>query len=300
VSLDHVSLGSSYGVLNLAGYSDATRQWVAFVDSTGSVGSTIIIHDALAAADLRSIDVPTWEVQLTFLPREPTLIYSNGGSMFRVREDAAAEQLPFEAVDWFELSEDGTLLAVWDQAQLGIYAYPALSEQALLDVVVPVAQQQRRIGISRDNRFVAISGGYANALIQVFDLANGTNRRMTATGATATYSPTFSRDGLELYVGGGYSDGRVYVFDPTTGTEIRRFAPFSSYLYTIDRVPGFDQLLVGGYDGQLQIVSAEDGTVLWTSDVGHINRAAWSPDGTFMYSGHGAGGESRLLVHRVN
>lgn len=297
---DHVAAGTrGYGVLNLAGYSDATRAWAAYVDSTGNLGSTIVIHDTLTLANLRRIEVPEWEVQLAFLPTEPTLLYSNGGSLFRLREGGAPERLPIEGVTWFELSLDGSLLAVWDRAQLGIYSYPALNERAKLDVSITVADQNRRIGISRDARRVALSGAYDNNQIQVFDLVNGTTRIMTATGATATYSPTFSRNGNELYVGGGYADGRVYVFDSNTGAQLRRLQVSDNYVYSIDLVPGFDQLLVGGYDGALRIVSATDGTVLVNENVGFINRAVFSPDGNYIYSGHGAGGDSRLAVHRV-
>jgi WD40 repeat protein len=300
VAFDHDVPASDYGVLNVAGYRDATHNWVAYSDSTGNAGSTLVFHDIDTQAPFRSIEVPQWEVQLAFLPDEPTLLYSSNGTLSRATENGQPTQL-LTGVNWFTLSSDGQTLATLDASNAGVLAlrsYPSLATREELTLDIAINNQYERLGFSPDGRWLAVSGLYENVQIQLFDLSNGSTRVLSAVGATGTYSPTFSEDGRELFVGGGYDDGRVYVFDTATGAELRRLTPFSNYLYTVARVPGFRQLLVGGFDGRISIIDAVTGAELWTDSVGHANRAVFSPDGSLIYTGTGAGSGS-LVVHSV-
>jgi hypothetical protein len=298
VSFDHSVPASDYGVLNVAGYRDATHNWVAYSDSTGNAGSTIVFHDNDTRLPFRSIAVPQWEVQLAFLPNEPTLLYSSNGTLSRATENGQPTQL-ITGVTWFLLSPDGQTLATLDSTNAGVLTllgYPSLEIQRELTLSIPMNNQNERLGFSSDGRWLAVSGLYENIQIQLYDLSNGSTRVLRADGATGTYSPTFSEDGRELFVGGGYADGRVYVFDTATGAELRRLTPFTNYLYTIAQVPGFRQLLVGGYDGRISIIDAATGAELWTDSVGHANRAVFSADGSLIFTGVGAGSGS-LVVH---
>jgi WD40 repeat protein len=179
-------------------------------------------------------------------------------------------------------------------------SYPGLAAQQELPVSIPIDAGYQRLAFSRDGRWLAVTGLYNDIQIQLFDLSNGSSRVMSAVGATGTYSPAFSEDGRELFVGGGYADGRVYVFDTSTGAELRRLTPFVNYVFTVVQVPGFRQLLVGGYDGKLSIIDAVSGDELWAEQIGNnINRASFSPDGSRLYAGTGAGGGS-LLMYSVH
>jgi hypothetical protein len=300
VAFDHSVPASDYGVLNVAGYRDATHNWVAYSDSTGNAGSTIVFHDNDTLLPFRSIEVPHWEVQLAFLPNEPTLLYSSNGTLSRATENGQPTQL-LTGVTWFMPSPDGRSLATLNSLNAGVLtlrSYPALATQQELALSIPMNNQNERLGFSRDGRWLAVSGLYDNIQIQLYDLSNGSTRVLRAVGATATYSPTFSEDGRELFVGGGYDDGRVYVFDTATGAELRRLTPFTNYVYSVAQVPGFRQLLVGGYDGSISIIDAVSGTELWTDSVGHVNRAVFSADGSLIFTGAGAGSGS-LVVHSV-
>jgi hypothetical protein len=300
VAFDHSVPATDYGVLNVAGYRDATHNWVAYSDSTGNAGSTIVFHDNDTLLPFRSIAVPQWEVQLAFLPNEPTLLYSSNGVLSRATENGQPTQL-LTGVTWFMLSPDGGTLATLNALNPGVLtlrSYPGLAIQQELTLSIPMDDQNERLGFSPDGRRLAVSGLYENIQIQLYDLSNGSTRVLRAVGATATYSPTFSEDGRELFVGGGYDDGRVYVFDTETGAELRRLTPFTHYVYTVERVPGFRQLLVGGYDGRISIIDAVNGAELWTDSVGHVNRAVFSPDGSLILTGAGAGSGS-LVVHTV-
>ena len=147
---------------------------------------------------------------------------------------------------------------------------------------------------------VAITGGYANTQVQLFSVSSAKSLSIaTATGATATYSPTFSTDGTRLYVGGGYSDGGIYVFNPSTGALLQRFQPSANYEYSVSRVPGFNELLVGGYDGVLRIVDASSGAVDSSPSLGAvINAAQFSSDGKYVYVGLES--PSKLAIYQVN
>jgi hypothetical protein len=300
VAFDRSVPASDYGVLNVAGYRDATHNWVAYSDSTGNAGSTIVFHDNDTLLPFRSIAVPQWEVQLAFLPNEPTLLYSSDGTLSRATESGQPTQL-LTGVSWFMLSTDGATLATLNSSNAGVLtlrSYPSLATQRELPLSIPLNNQYERLGFSRDGRWLAVSGLYENIQVQLYDLSDGSTRVLRAVGATGTYSPTFSEDGGELFVGGGYADGRVYVFDTATGAELRRLTPFSNYVYTVAQVPGFRQLLVGGYDGSVSIIDAVTGAELWTDSVGHANRAIFSPDGSLIFTGAGAGSGS-LVVHSV-
>lgn len=300
VSFEQSVSASDYGVLNVAGYRDATHDWVAFSDSTGNAGSTIIIQDNTTQLPIRSIEVPQWEVQLAFLPNEPTLLYSSNGTLSRVTEQDQPTEL-MRGVPWFRLSPDGRALATLDSTNamvLTLRSYPSLAVQDELALGIPMGNQYERLAFSRDGRWLAVSGLYENIQVQLFDLSNGTTRLLRATGATGTYSPVFSEDGTELFVGGGYADGRVYVFDTATGAELRRLNVLPNYVYSVEQVPGFRQLLVGGYDGRLAIIDAVTGAELWSDDVGHVNRSIFAPDGSRIFTGTGAGSGS-LVVHTV-
>jgi WD40 repeat protein len=298
----------SWGIAAVSPFSDATREWVAYVDTSGADTNTIvIIYDILAKKELRRFTMAHWLTAVAFVPGQSTLLYSNGGNIYRVTESATSpETLAPTGVSWFAISPDGKLLAVWGESDgaLRLYGYPGLALQWTIPVSVAVANIDLTniIGFSLDSSLVAVAGGYSNTRVQVFSVSSGTSRSVaTAGGATSTYSPTFSADGTQLYVGGGYTDGGLYVFDPNTGTQLKRFQPSPNYEYTVSRVPGFNELLVGGYDCKLQIIDASSGAVdsFFPESGGAINVAQFSPDGKYVYVGMFEG-SGQLIVHRVN
>jgi WD40 repeat protein len=286
-------------IFSIAGYRDATHDWVAYSDSAGNAGATIVVHDNATGLSVRSILVPHWDVQLVFLSNQPTLLYSSNGTLSRVAEEEEPAEL-LRGITWFKVSPDGQTLATLSSANamvLTLRSYPELAVQEELSVSIPIGEQQERLAFSRDGRWLAATGLSGNTQVQLFDRSNGSSRVMSAVGATGTYSPVFSEDGRELFVGGGYADGRVYVFDTATGAELRRLTPFENYVYTVAQVPGFRQLLVAGYGGRIAVVDAVSGDILWQEQFSDdINRAIFSPDGRRLY----AGGRGLLYTYAVN
>ena len=294
-----------YGILNLTSFSDATREWVAYTDSSGNdTANSLVIYDALAPKELHRFTLAHWLTQVAFVPSQTTLLYSNGGSLIRVPETGSPETLSLTNVGWFAISPDGTKLAVLDTgfASVRVYSYPGLSLQNTLTVNITVGNGDADMAFSPDSSQLALSGGYQNAQVQVFVVSSGVSHIETATGASATYSPAFSASGTELFVGGGYSDGYVYVFNPaTTGTYLRRLLGSDSYQYSVAIVPGYSKVLAGGYDNVLRIVDSSTGTVNASYTIPSlINKARFSPDGKYVYVGTGAGGSAKLFIYRVN
>jgi hypothetical protein len=295
----------SYGILRVSGFSDATREWVAYLDSSGNdTNNIVVVYDVLAMKQLRQFTLAHWFTQVAFVPGQSTLLYSNGGNLYRATESATSpETLSPTGVTWFAISPDATVLAIWGATAgtLRLYSYPGLALQSTIPVNITVSGNDLSMAFSPDSSMVAIAGGYANTQVQVFSVSAGTSRYIaTATGATATYSPAFSADGTKMYVGGGYADGGVYVFDSSTGTQLKRLQASPNYEYTVAGVPGFSELLAGGYDGNLQIVDASSGAVDASfAQSGDINIAQFSPDGKYVYVGIGAG-SGKLAVYRVN
>jgi WD40 repeat protein len=292
VTFDHTVNTPSEQVHNVAAYRDGTRDWVAFFGRSAASGAQIVLYDVPALLDFRRIDVPDTDLQLAFVPTEPSLLYSSNGELFRVPVGGVPEPLPLNGVVWFTLSESGTLLAVWDGTGLTVHDFPSLGVVRQLPVSIEVGNDHERLAVSRDERWLAISALQASNQVELFDLADGSSRLLQASGGPGAFSPTFSPDGRELYVGGEYDDGVVYVFDTTTGAELHRFS-FSRFatnaITSVTLVPGYDQLLVAGRLGSLSILDAASGTELWSDGGGLVHRAIFSPDGLHLYSAKGAG-----------
>ncbi len=294
-----------YGILNVTSFSDATREWVAYTDTSGNDASnSLVIYDALALKELRRFTLAHWLTQLAFVPGQTTLLYSNGGSLSRVSGTGSPEILSVTDVGWFAISPDGTKLAVVGTvpSSVRIYSYPGLALQTTLTVNITVSGGEADLAFSSDSSQLALSGGYQNAQVQVFVVSSGVSHIETATGASGTYSPVFSASSTDLFVGGGYTDGYIYVFNPaTTGSYVRRLVGSISYQYSVAVVPGYSKLLAGGYDQVLRIIDSSTGTVNASYPIASlINRARFSPDGKYVYVGTGAGSVPKLVIYRVN
>jgi WD40 repeat protein len=293
ISVERELTSTAHNTDGIAAYHDASRDWLAYY-----APDEVVIYDAANAQQLREIPRTDWEPAMTFLPSEPTLLYLDEGAVYQVEEGEAPAPLALtENLTWFVLSEDGSTLATWDDTTLRVYSYPALVLEDELTASLVVNHARWALGISPEGNMLAIAAGYETNQIEFFDRSGGTSMVLVARGATATYAPTFSSDSTELYVGGGWDDGHVYVFDTALGTELRRFQPFTTYVYSIDLVPGYDQLLVGGYSGT-KVIDAQDGTAYWEagSGAGAIQRVAFSPDGAYLYLAHGQSGDGSGVI----
>jgi WD40 repeat protein len=128
---------------------------------------------------------------------------------------------------------------------------------------------------------LAVSGGYQDGQIRVYNMSSGVIASTIDTGSSAAYGVTYSSDGALLAYGDG--SNMVVVLDTATNEPITTLTnPAYAWMFS----PNNTQIAAGGEDGNIYIYDARTGELVNTL-TGHtavIESLSYSPDGTRLVS----------------
>ena len=299
-----INMQNGYAPFGITSYRNGSQHYVAYIDSSGNgIQNDVVIYDVAEKSKVSAHTVSHWYNSIHFLKDQPVLIFSDGDNLYRQTIGNFA-QLVHQDIGKFELSDDNTQLVSYNDSNVRIFSYPDMTLEQTLPVTISRQvgrSTARQCGLSKNNQYVALDSGYEKQEVEVFDLITGTSKVYNATGATATYSPSFSDDNEQLYVGGGYSDGHIYTFDLESKKLVNTFKPFSEYVYNVQQFLDNRYLLTAGYNGAVKIINRVSGAEYWSSEnyPGSISHLAIN--GKYIYSTHGSSGtlNSKVTIFEI-
>ncbi len=295
-TLNHMENLSGHGVYSINVLKNSAPTVLAYFEN-GS--NNIKLFDLESKSQVGEITLSARPSHVEYSPIYDALFYSMGGKLYQLSKNNEPDVFIENVNDFFFsaggsrcIARQGNSLKVVDMSNKDI----------IRDFTIDISGRTDKttLGSSYNGEFVAVSSGYKNQSVQIFNIKTGESNIITIEGASATYSPTPSEDGQEVYVGGGFSDGHVYVYDVSTAKLLRKYKPFSGYVYQVKPTADPRFVVMGGYNGVLKILNIQDGSQWWSSEhVGHINEVTVSPDLKRIYVASGAG-DARFSIFDIN
>jgi len=184
-------------------------------------------------------------------------------------------------IAWFP---NGKRLAIASSMGIvGIYIYNAQSGQEIRFIETDAKMWYATF--APDLRLVALSGGWLDKTIKLWDVASGREVQTLSGHAGDVKSVAFAPDGRTL--ASGSDDKTIKLWDVASGREVRTLSGHRASVFSVAFAPDGRTLASGSKDMTIKLWDVASGREVWKLS-GHgsvVQSVAFSPDGRTLASG---------------